>query len=45
MNIFENYSGLKPSKYKYEITGIGILKGVSRELCGMECIDLTKSSV
>ena len=45
MNIFENYSGLKPSKYKHEITGIGKLKGVSRELYGIECIDLTKSSV
>ena len=28
-----------------EIAGIGILKGVSLELCGMECIDLTKNSV
>ena len=25
--------------------GIGVLKGVSMELCGMECIDLTKNSV
>ena len=44
MNVFDTfstYSGLKPS----EIAGIAILKGVSMELCGMECIDLTKNSV
>ena len=48
MNIFDTfsiYSGLKPNKSKCEIAGIGVLKGVSMELCGMECIDLTKNSV
>ena len=39
------YSGLKPNKSKCKIAGIGVLKGVSMELCGMECIDLTKNSV
>ena len=46
MNVFDSfsiYSGLKPSKSKCDIAGIGILKGVSMELCGMECIDLTKT--
>ena len=48
MNVFDTfsiYSGLKPKKSKCEIAGIGVLKGVSMELCGMECIDLTKNSV
>ena len=47
MNVFDTfsiYSGLKPNKSKCEIAGIGVLKGVSMELCGMECIDLTKNS-
>ena len=39
------YSGLKPNKSKCKIAGISVLKGVSTELCGMECIDLTKFSV
>ena len=42
---FSIYSGLKPNKSKCEIAGIGVLKGMSIELCGMECIDLTKNSV
>ena len=48
MNVFDTfsiYSGLKPNKFKREIAGIGVLKGVSVELCGMKCIDLTKNSV
>ena len=45
LGTFSIYSGLKPNKSKYEIAGIGVLKGVSIELCGMECIDLTKNSV
>ena len=48
MNTFETfsiYSVLKPSKSKCEIAGIGVLKGVSIKLCGMQCIDLTKNSV
>ena len=42
---FSIYSGLKPNKSKCEIACIGVLKGVSMELYGMECIDLTKNSV
>ena len=43
MNVFDTfsiYSGLKPNSSKCEIADIGVLKGVSLELCGMECIDL-----
>ena len=42
-NTFSIYSGLKPNKSKCKTAGIGVLKGVSIELCGMECIDLTKN--
>ena len=48
MNVFDTfsiYSSLKPNKSKCEIAGIGVLKWVSMELCGMECLDLTKNSV
>ena len=48
MNVFDTfsiYSGLKPNKSKCKIAGIGVQIGVPVELCGMECIDLTKSSV
>ena len=48
MNVFDTfsiYSGLKPNKSKCEIAGISVLKGVSMELCGVECTDLTKNSV
>ena len=48
MNVFDTfsiYSGLKPNKYKCEIAGIGVLKEMSVEFCGMKCIDLTKNSV
>ena len=39
---FSLVSGLKPYETKCEITGIGVLKGVSLAFCGMDCIDLTK---
>ena len=48
MNVFDIlsiYFGLKPKKSKCETAGINVLKGVSLELCGMECIDLTKNLV
>ena len=44
-DIFSIYSGLKPNKFKCQVAGIGVLKGVLIELCTMECIDLTKNSV
>ena len=37
--------GLKPTEAKCEIAGIGVLKGVSLALCGMDCIDLTKKPI
>ena len=39
------FSGLKPNKSKYEIAGIGVLKGVQVALCGMRCIDLVSNIV
>ena len=37
---FSDSSGLKPNLSKYEITGIGVLKGVQVAVCGMSCVDL-----
>ena len=31
-----DFSGLKINKAKYEIAGIGVLKGVKLALCGMK---------
>ena len=48
MNVFDTfpiYSGVKPNKSKCELAGTGVLKGMSMELCGIECTDLTKNSV
>ena len=48
LNVFDTfsiYSGSKPNKSKCKIAGISALKGFTIELCGMECIDLTNSSV
>ena len=41
---FSLISGLKPNEAKCEIAGIGVLKGVSLALCGMDCNDLTNES-
>ena len=41
---FSLVSGLKPNEAKCEIAGIGVLKGVSLALCGMDYIDLTKKT-
>ena len=48
MNVFDTfsiYSVLKHNKSKCKIATTGVLEGMSMELCGMECIDLTKNSV
>ena len=48
INVFDSFSiyfDLKPNKYVYKIAGIGVLGGVSIQLCGMEYIDLTKTSM
>ena len=44
-DIFSKFSGLKSSKNKCEIVGIGALKGVQEALCGMRCIDLVSNIV
>ena len=40
---FPYFSRLKPNLTKFEIVGIGVLKGVQEAVCGMCCIDLNKS--
>ena len=45
INLFHKFSlvsGLKPNKAECKIAGIGVLKGISLGLSGMDCIDLTK---
>ena len=39
-HLFSEFSGLKPSLSKCEITGIGVLKEVQVVACGMRCVDL-----
>ena len=34
------FSGLKPNISKFEVTGIGALKGAKMALCGIKYIDL-----
>ena len=45
LNIFPNFSGLKPNKTKCEIAGIGVLNGVQVALCGMKCVNLNNGIV
>ena len=35
-----HFSGLKISKSKYEVAGIGAMKGVKVTLCCVECVNL-----
>ena len=42
---FSKISGRKMNKSKYEIAGIGDLKGVRVALCRMQCIKLNKETV
>ena len=42
---FLNLLWLKRNKSKCEIAGIGILKGVSIELCGMKYVDLKNNLI
>ena len=39
------FLSLKPNMAKCEIAGIGVLKGVSLALHGMDCINLTKKTI
>ena len=34
------FSGLKINKWKCEVAGIGIMKGVNVALCGLECVKI-----
>ena len=45
LNIFPNFSKLKPTKTKCEITGIGVLNGVEVALCSMKYVDLNNETV
>ena len=42
---FSFFSGLKSNKSKCEIAGIGLLKGVTVALGGMECVNLEKDTI
>ena len=42
---FSQFSGLKPSKSKCEIAGIGVLKGVKVALCGVRCVNLHEDTI
>ena len=44
LNIFSNFSGLKPNKTKCDIVGIGVLNGVQVALC-MNCVNLNNKTV
>ena len=45
LNIFSNFSALKPNKIKNETAGIGVLFGVEMALCGMKCVNLNNETV
>ena len=45
LNLFSGFSGLHPSFTKCEIAGIGVLKSVNVELCGVKYLDLTKKCI
>ena len=42
---FSYYFVLKPNLKKYEIAGIGALKGVQVTVCGLRCIDLNNDTL
>ena len=44
LNIFSNFSGLKPNKTKCEIANIGVLNGVEMALCGMKYVNLNNKT-
>ena len=48
MKIFDNlllFSGLIPNKSRWELVGIGTLKGISMAFCRAEWIDLTITAI
>ena len=40
-----NFSGLKPNLSKCVISGIGVLKGIQVEVCGMRCVDVKNDTL
>ena len=42
---FSDFSGSKPNLSNCEIKGIGVLKGVQVEFCGMRCVYLTNDTL
>ena len=44
-NTFSLFFGLKLDLTKFEIAGIGALKGVQVAVCGMKCIDLCNEAI
>ena len=39
------FSGLKIKKSKYEVAGVGIMKGVKVALHGVECVNLLTNAI
>ena len=45
INYFLSFTGLKQNLSKYEVAGVGALKGVKVAICGIKCIDLTQEAI
>ena len=43
--LFSSFLGLKPNIFKYEICGLGPLKGVKMAVCRMQSVDLTRDAL
>ena len=43
--MFFSFSGLKPNISKFEIRGLGPLKGVEMAVFGMQSVDLTRDAI
>ena len=44
-SIMSQFSDLKINKSKYEVAGIGVMKGVKVALCGVECVNLLTNAI
>ena len=44
-NQFYHFSGLKANIGKWEIAGIGSLKGVTEAVCGLKSVDLLNDTI
>ena len=45
LNQFDHFSGLKSNIKKCEIVGLGCLKGVTKTVCGLKCVDLLNDTI